>query len=201
MGISIDGVGLFVMATQGKWDKAKAIVGKWSDRLGAESRTIVNHKEIEQDVGFLCHISRTYPKLFPYTKNFYNTFNSWRYYRDDDGWKITSKMALVELASQDIHGDEGSTCSLKGNRKNGISGNMLKNAPSKLLSVSHFKFNVEAMGVVLQAPTPALRLIRGDSISQVSYGFKDASGGGFGALLYPWERNHIQIWTLGCRHG
>lgn len=74
------------------------------------------------------------------------------------------------------------------------SGKTSEIAPEKLLSVSRFKFDIEAMGLLLQAPTPALRLIWGESISQVSYGFGDASGGGFGG---SWIRGKEIIFRFG----
>ena len=69
---------------------------------------------------------------------------------------------------------------LKGKKITSGNDKIRESAPGELLSVSRFKFDVEAMSVLLQAPTPALRLVRGESISQVSYGFGNASGGGFG---------------------
>lgn len=69
---------------------------------------------------------------------------------------------------------------MKGKKRIYDSGKTLENAQEELLSVSRFKFDLEAMGMLLQAPTPALRLVRSESISQVSYRFGDASGGGCG---------------------
>lgn len=198
MCISVDGLGLFVLSTQGKWDKAKGIIDKWADRLGTDTRVQVNHKEMEQDVGFLCHISRTYPKLFPYLKGFYNTLNTWRFGRDDDGWKITSKTALVELASEDRTRDEegvllteasaSKTCNA--GKKSQLDGD----PPSRVQTVGRFKFDVEAMSTLMSGDTPSLRLIRGERISEVSYGFGDASGGGFGG---SWIHGEEIIFRFG----
>ena len=61
----------------------------------------LNHAMLNRDVGFLCHISRTYPSMFPYLKGFYNTLNSWRFGHDGEGWKI-GKMPWLELISRDV---------------------------------------------------------------------------------------------------
>lgn len=98
----IAGDGLYVLSTQGKLEKAQNIISKWNTALGEENSIAVCFKEMEQDVGFLCHISCTYPKIFPYLKGFYNTLNSWRFDRDIDGWKVTSKTALMEMIAGDL---------------------------------------------------------------------------------------------------
>ena len=102
---SLAGDGLYVMSTQGKWNKAQNIISKWKLALGDKSSLLANYKEMESDAGFLCHISRTYPRLFPYLKGFYNSLNSWRFDRDSDGWKVTSKTALMEMISGDLFVD------------------------------------------------------------------------------------------------
>ena len=68
--------GLFVTCTQKKWDKGKAIVQKWLDELGSGKADLLEHKSLERDVGFLVHLSRTFPGMAPYLKGFYNTMNS-----------------------------------------------------------------------------------------------------------------------------
>ncbi|GFH61160.1 hypothetical protein CTEN210_17636 [Chaetoceros tenuissimus] len=198
MCISIDCVGLFVLSTQGKWDKAKGIIENWTEALGLDARISINHKEMEQDVGFLCHISRTYPKLFPYLKGFYNTLNSWRFGRDEDGSKITSKTALVELLSEDRTKDDDSVivtespASRTGRRQEKSHSD--SDPPSKVQTVGRFKFDVEAMSILLKGETPSLRLIRGECISKFTYGFEDASGGGFGG---SWVHGDAIIFRFG----
>ena len=60
----------------------------------------LDHKQLERDLGFLCHISWTHPAMFPYLKGFYDILNLWRIDRDSDGWKL-GKMAWIELMSRD----------------------------------------------------------------------------------------------------
>ena len=48
----------------------------------------LQYKRLEKEVGFLCHLTRTYSFTSPYLKGYYNTLNKWRLGRDKDGWKL-----------------------------------------------------------------------------------------------------------------
>ena len=74
-----------MLSTQEKWDKTKDIVGQWSTILSSDPHGKLDHSSLERDVGFLCHMSRTYPAMFPYLKGFYNMLNSWRLGQDREG--------------------------------------------------------------------------------------------------------------------
>ena len=71
--LSIEGSGLYVLSTQEKWNKTKCIVDQLTKALDAGDQILLEYSTLEKDVGFLCHISRTYPVMFPYLKGFYNT--------------------------------------------------------------------------------------------------------------------------------
>jgi len=73
---SLEGNGLYVFSTQEKWVKAQTMVLKWNKLLSKEKLDTVSFSELERDVGFLVHIRRTYPAVFPYLKGFYNTMKS-----------------------------------------------------------------------------------------------------------------------------
>ena len=77
--------GLFVTCTQKKWDKAKGIVEHWTIEIMVKRSHQVDAVQMERDVGFLVHMSRTFPSIFPYLKGFYLSLNSWRTGRNDDG--------------------------------------------------------------------------------------------------------------------
>ena len=62
--------GLYVLTTEKKWEKAKGIVDKWIELLAKldqdeNDKAGLEYNEMERDVGFLCHLSRTYPSTFP----------------------------------------------------------------------------------------------------------------------------------------
>ena len=98
--VSSDEHGLYVLTTEEKWKKAQVIIAKWIETLEDFSTSLLSYSDLEKDVGFLCHLSRTYPATFPYLKGFYNSLNSWRLDRNKDGWKI-GRTAWMELLSGD----------------------------------------------------------------------------------------------------
>ncbi|GFH49897.1 hypothetical protein CTEN210_06373 [Chaetoceros tenuissimus] len=93
--------GVYVFATHAKWNKARDIIFKWKLKLGKLVSINASYDELEADVGFLVHMSRTYPKTFPYLKGFYNSLNGWRYDRNRDGWKMTEK-AWLEMQAGNV---------------------------------------------------------------------------------------------------
>lgn len=123
------------MSTQGTWDKAKGIMKKLTEAQALAARVSINHKEKEQDVGFLFHISRTYSKLFPYLKGFNNTLNSLHEDRDNDSLKVTSKTALVELASMGKDEDSRAFLSSSGDQLRKYGKEEVMKAPSEVQMV------------------------------------------------------------------
>ena len=88
--------GLYVICTQKKWDKAKAIIKHWQNEVCVERSRLVNAAQMERDIAFLVHLSRTFPTMFPYLKGFYLLLNSWQKGRNDEGWKYS--MAELRVA-------------------------------------------------------------------------------------------------------
>ena len=82
------GEGLFVTCSQEKWDKAKNIISKLLETVLADPSAAVDRKQLERHRGFLIHICRTFTQLVPYLKGIHHTLESWRFGRDDDGWKF-----------------------------------------------------------------------------------------------------------------
>ena len=148
--------GLFVTCTKKKWgSKGKAIVQKWLDELGSGKAELLEHKSLERDVGFLVHLSRTFPGMAPYLKGFYNIMNSWRMGRNEDSWKYSmgewkSYLGMEEsMRSADVDLE----------RKEAVR----KNQGDQPKMVS-----------------PVPRLLK-DSMRTARFGFGDASGAGFGS--------------------
>ena len=145
---------------------------------------MLDFKQLESEVEFLCHVSRTYPIIFPYLKGFYNTMNNWRWDRNEDGWKL-SKTAWIELISGDIAFDtERDTDKSLDERKRNFKKRHSSEAPSKLKSVPRLSNDLRALKELFSPDTPTLRLIRGLIIKFALFSFGDASGGGFGS---SWE--------------
>ena len=179
--VSIEGQGLYVLSTQGKWDKTKSIIERWTKQLSSNPDGKLDHGQLERDVSFLCHISRTYPSMFPYLKGFYNTLNSWRIGRDGEGWKL-SKTAWLELMAGDVSFEDPEDVDLPfESRKRKFSVQHEKPKPDQVCAVPRLRYDLEALERLFEGDTPTLRLVRGYRIGICIYSFGDASGGGFGS--------------------
>ena len=173
--------GLYVTCTQAKWEKAKAIVGYWRTVVVEEKSTQLDAKRMEKDVGFLVHISRTFPATFPYLKGFYLTLNSWRKGRTDEGWKYSMAEWKAALGLEDT------TPAYKVKEtvsKRGGTNQTHDERPSMLKGVPRLHPDLLALSSLFEAAEPVHRLVRGDKVGSVKLAFGDASGGGFGS---SWE--------------
>ena len=176
-------LGLFVTCTQKKWDKARGIVLGWQEECHRQSggddaswEFLVDRKRLERETGFLVHISRTFPAMFPYLKSLYHTLNSWRTGRCEEGWKWTNRQ-WKEAFEMDA--------SLKGyeveaHRRHHTAAHDLK-APDMVKSVRGFREDISALAALVDSTTPVHRLVRGSKSRSVKFGFGDASGAGFGS--------------------
>ena len=183
--LSVEGEGLYVLSMKEKWLKAKIMIDNWYAKVvDDDSCTELEYKELERSVGFLCHVSRTYPIMFPYLKGFYNTLNNWRRDRDGDGWKL-SRTAWMELISGDIaFEDEDDTKLPFESRKRVMKNHERNTAPLFVPYVERLKKDLHALKVLFSPDEPTLRLVRGYSLGCAIFAFGDASGGGFGS---SWE--------------
>ena len=78
-----------------------------------EGRYGMLRSRMESIIGFLVYVSRTYKDITPYLKGVHLTLESWRPYRDEEGWRLqveSLKMAEVEGEwVQDIGGRQTHT--------------------------------------------------------------------------------------------
>ena len=56
---SVEGQGLYVLIMEGKWNKAKKIINELYEHVVVNDGDLINFKELQSEVGFLCHVSRT----------------------------------------------------------------------------------------------------------------------------------------------
>ena len=179
--IAIEDKGLYVLTTEEKWIKGQTIINKWLELLAHSEFKTLSYTEMEKDVGFLCHLSRTYPSTFPYLKGFYNSLNGWRVDRNKEGWKI-GRTAWMELMSGDIHIEsEESINSPFESRKRKYLDTHVVEKPDQVDPVPRFKRDLDSLLILFQNDSPPLRLVRGHAIGSAKFGFGDASGGGFGS--------------------
>jgi hypothetical protein len=178
---SISNEGLYVLSMESKWNKAKEIVNSLYNHVVVQGDRLVDFKELQSNVGFLCHISRTYPMIFPYLKGFYNTLNNWRWDRDKDGWKL-NKSLWMELISGDVSFDSTQNRNLSiEERARNFKKKQSDDAPATLAPVPRLSYDLKALKELFSSEFPTLRLIRGAHINVALFSFGDASGGGFGS--------------------
>ena len=184
-------VGIFAFSTQQKWDKGKAIVNELYEIVVVKKLLVLEFKPLEKGVGFLCHLSRTYPAIFPYLKGLYNTLNSWRIGRNSNGWKI-SRTAWIELLSGDMAFDEDKNVELpfESRKRKFMEKYGLEEAPLEVKPVPRLSHDLLAINSLLDGEKPSLRLVRGKKFSSTLYGFGDASGDGFGS---SWQHHDMKI--------
>jgi hypothetical protein len=178
---AIDGQGLYVLSMHGKWVKTQSIIDKYFDKVVTEKQLLLDFKALECDIGFLCHVSRTYPIMFAYLKGFYNTLNQWRWDRDVDGWKV-SRTAWMELISGDVlfEDEDDVELDLEARRRR-FASKQRQSHPTVVKAVPRLQFDLLALKELFSPVKPTLRLVRGHRINAATFGFGDASGGGFGS--------------------
>jgi hypothetical protein len=183
--MAVEGEGLYVLSMESKWRKAKDIIEKIRDLVSNQKQSLLDYKMLESDVGFLCHVSRTYPIMFPYLKGFYNTMNNWHCDSDKEGWKI-SRTSWMELLAGDVSFESEQDIDLSfEDRKRNFMKRQGNEHPDKVPTVPRLKHDLEALAELFAPPNPTLRLVRGNAIQFALFGFGDASGGGFGS---SWEK-------------
>ena len=174
--------GLYVTCSQKKWDKAQAIIKHWFEEVVVEKKQEVNAAQMERDVGFLVHLSRTFPSVFPYLKGFYLTLNTWRKGRNDEGWKFTMSEWRAALDMDDAI----PSYKVEAAAKRGGDTQMYSDRPVMVKTVPRLAPDLLALTELFEGKVPAQRLVRGDSVQVAKFAFGDASGGGFGS---SWEAN------------
>jgi hypothetical protein len=62
--------------SQGKWDKAKAMIKELINEADGDPRHEYSYKRLEQIRGFLCHLAMTYENITPFLKGLHLTLAS-----------------------------------------------------------------------------------------------------------------------------
>jgi len=63
----VDKLGVCVTTSEEKWNKLKAILTKWMERVQAGD-TKLSHKELISDRGFLVYVTQAFPSMVPYLR-------------------------------------------------------------------------------------------------------------------------------------
>ena len=89
-----------VSVSKEKWRKGKdileSLISQYLNKKDSEDIWL-DFKKLEQDRGFLVHLSMTYPDLVPYLKGIHLTLDSWRKDRKNDGWKVQGEDEWIQF--------------------------------------------------------------------------------------------------------
>ncbi len=80
----------------------KEICKYWLNLLES-GETVLDHKRLQSDRGFMVYVTQPYPALKPYLKGFHLLLETWRGGRDAEGWKLPPKKMLAQ--SRDLEFD------------------------------------------------------------------------------------------------
>jgi hypothetical protein len=134
---------------------------------------------LEKYRGVLVYLGWTYPALVPYLKGIHLTLDSWREWRREDGWKMSSK----EIRAYKIEkGWEDIELETLGSLK----------PPKRVKLVPRLESDVRALQELTNSDSPPKRMVRPRSSTIALYGFADASGRGFGSTLIVSGRVHFR---------
>ena len=177
-------LGIVVLTSQDKWDKAKAICTKWLKWI-QEGNTDLPFKPLESDRGFLVYVTNAYPAMKPYLKGFHLSLEMWRGGRDAQGWKLRAHPEDKVLEADDIAWEVGDHEDAAWDDPEEIPDPAHQRGPPSGLTpaVPRFRSDLEALLLLLAAPSPAKRIVRRRDTVTAYYGFGDASSGGFGSSL------------------
>ena len=172
--------GLYVTCTQKKWEKAQAIINHWIEEVVDKGSVQVNAAQMERDVGFLVHLSRTFPSMFPYLKGIYLSLNTWRKGRNEEGWKFT----MAEWrAALDVD-DDLPSYKVGAAAKRAFPSQTHDERPTMVNVVPRLSSDLRALKALFTGHNPVHRLVRGNKVEMARFAFGDASGEGFGS---SWE--------------
>lgn len=146
--------GLGKAVTQEKWTKHKAILSELVDTL-VKDKGRFDFKPLEQKVGFLNHMARTYEDQKPFLKGLVLTMNSWRPDRDSQGWKDKRLNVDYDYATP----------------------------PPSVMAVPRLAADLKVLTEMSESEKSPTQIIRPTRYVIVRYGFGDASGTGFSTSI------------------
>jgi hypothetical protein len=98
--------------------------------------------------------------MLPYLKGIHLMLDSWRPYRNEEGWKLSEKDIRKVREAEGIFHHQGAS------------------PPKRVKAVQRLWDNLEALAVLTNFPKAPRRRVRNKKVVSVFYGFGDASGVG-----------------------
>eukprot|EP00978_Attheya_sp_CCMP212_P010906 scaffold26569_cov60-Attheya_sp.AAC.2 len=167
--------------SQAKWNKGLDIIAAlWSLLAGNPEDILLNYKKLEQDVGFLCHLSMTYDRITPYLKGIYLTLSDHLPKRDEEGWKKTDKQwaaYVYQKVSEVFLSNDQAAGALRPPEFASIP------VPTDAKPVSRLVGDIEGLMKLFEPTTPPRTCVRAALFYSLKYGSVDASGCGVGATI------------------
>ena len=145
--------GVYVLVSDAKWDKTKAVLEELNDLL-LEAPDNIPVKVLERIRCFLNYVTQTYRPLIPYLNGLHLTLDGWRPNRDAEGWRS-------KISEKTPHPDP----------------------PTHVKAKPRLFDDVQALRRLCDSEKPPWRRVRAKKSASVFYGFGDASGAAFGATL------------------
>lgn len=202
-------LGVMVLTSQEKWDRMKELCRHWLGVLKS-GETLLDHKKLLSDRGFMVYVTQAYPSLKPYLKGFNLSLETWRGGRDDEGWKLGGKaLAGQEEREQEVDREmeesaKEEAVSMEELKMQALLQSStgepmyLKGPPSGVtVAVPRFRQDLEALIFLTMDDEPIQRRIRSNKKGLTAfYGFGDASSSGFGASVRRPDGLHTRygIW-------
>lgn len=220
---TISDVGVCVLTTEEKWKRFRDIIQKWLDRVERGDRNL-DHKELQKDRGFCVHVCNNYPSMKPFLKGFHLSLEMWRGNRDEEGWKLPTRLhSISEESEEDIDEDEedvdtdevmldqkfeedysddidtATTATDLTEEDKHEHVDVLRGPPSgETTPAKRFVDDLRALMNLSSSDAPPVRVVRSKTVLAAVYGFGDASGKGFCGTVGYHEDIHYRIGVWRC---
>jgi hypothetical protein len=135
--IRTDGDDVWLLVSQEKWDRNKAIVREMMALVDKAPEAMPRHR-MEEIRGFLNYVFQTYASMIPFLIGFHMTVDSWRPHRESEGWRLSRSL----IQRSDGSWDEAETSA---------------EAPATVVAVPRLKNDLEAPQELtkMEAPPPS----------------------------------------------
>jgi hypothetical protein len=172
--------------TQEKWEKGRGIIGVIAKlvRDSPDGRPEILFKYLESSSGFLVHLAMTFEDFMPLLKDFFNTMNSWRSHRGEDGYKATDKQWRHYLDKM---------LGSRGFMENEDDFMEAQFAPKMVRGSMGFANAVFALELLMSPEEVPKVMVRASNTLHVFYGFGDASGKGLGSGIARSDQAQLSV--------
>jgi hypothetical protein len=132
--ILTDGDDVWLLVSQEKWDRTKAIVNKMKALIDKAPEAMPRHR-MEEIRGFLNYVFQTYTSMIPFLIGFHMMIDSWRPHRDREGWRLSRSL----IQRPDGRWDEAETSA---------------EAPATVVAVPRLRNDLEALQELTKMEAP-----------------------------------------------